>query len=102
MSARTLGNNLNVPENVAQGYIDHLFKQYPRLKEFIEENSEYPMNHNGYINTELGDTLRVSAYRYLYEKDRFGRTKINGRVAAKCRAAGINYKIFVALISNYK
>lgn len=59
MSARTLGTTLNVSEAEAQGYIDVLFGQFPDLEKFIEANSCYPMQHNGYINTELGDTLDV-------------------------------------------
>lgn len=93
MSAKTLGTNLNVPENEAQGYIDALFSQFPILEKFIIENSEYPINHDGYINTELGDTLRASSYRYLMVKDKWGREKKDNRVVAKLNSAGINYRI---------
>ena len=61
MSAKTLGTNLNVPEWEAQGYIDSLFGQFPVLEKFIKENSEYPMKHNGYINTEKQN---VVAYNF--------------------------------------
>lgn len=95
MSARTLGTNLNVPEAEAQGYIDSLFGQFPVLEKFIEANSCYPMQHNGYINTELGDALRCTAYRFLYKEDsrRPGQKKIDNRIVAKLRSAGINYRI---------
>lgn len=93
MSSRTLGQQLNVSEEEAQSYIDGLFNQFPVLEKFILANSEYPINHEGYINTELGDTLRCSAYRYLYETDRNGRKKMSGRVQAKLGSAGINYRI---------
>ena len=95
MSARTLGTTLNVPEVEAQGYIDSLFGQFPALEKFIEENSNFPMQHGGYINTELGDTLRCTAYRFLYKDDpyRKGQKKIDNRVVAKLSSAGINYRI---------
>lgn len=95
MSAKTLGEQLNVPESEAQGYITSLFNQFPTLEKFIEANSQYPINNGGYINTELGDYLRVTAYRYLYDNDpRFpGRKRINNRIVAKLGSAGINYRI---------
>ena len=91
MSAKTLGTNLNVPEWEAQGYIDSLFGQFPVLEKFINENSEYPMKHNGYIKTELGDALRCTAYRFLYKDDpyRKGQKKIDNRIVAKLGSAGI-------------
>lgn len=91
MSARTLGTTLNVSEAEAQGYIDALFGQFPDLEKFIEANSCYPIQHNGYINTELGDTLRCTAYRFLYKDDpyRKGQKKIDNRVVAKLGSAGI-------------
>lgn len=93
MSARSLGLQLNVPEEEAQGYIDSLFGQFPVLQKFIEANAAYPLAHNGYVNTELGDTLRVPDYRFLYEKDEFGRKKFNRSAARRCDAWGINARI---------
>lgn len=93
MSARTLGQQLNVPEEEAQGYITSLFDQFPVLEKFIEENSSYPINHDGYVNTELGDRLRVPEYRFLYEKDQFGRPRFNSSAARKLDSAGINFRI---------
>lgn len=95
MSARTLGTNLNVPEQEAQGYINALFGQFPTLETFISENSEFPLRNNGYIKTELGDTLRCSSWRYLYVDDpkRPGKKKIDNRVVTKLGSAGINYRI---------
>lgn len=95
MSAKTLGESLNVPETEAQGYIDALFGQFPDLETFILRNSEYPINHGGYIETELGDTLRCTAWRYLWVDDKRypGSKKRDGRVMAKLNSAGINYRI---------
>lgn len=93
MSARTLALQLNVSEDEAQGYIDSLFNQFPVLENFIEKNASYPINHNGYINTILGDKLRVPEYRYLYEKDQYGRKKLNRSAVRKLDSAGINFVI---------
>lgn len=93
MSARSLAMQLNVAEEEAQGYIDSLFDQFPTLKKFIEENASYPISHNGYVNTELGDTLRVPDYRFLYEKDKFGRKRFNPSAARRCDSWGINARI---------
>ena len=93
MSAKSLAMQLNVAEEEAQGYIDSLFDQFPTLKKFIEENASYPISHNGYVNTELGDTLRVPDYRFLYEKDKFGRKRFNPSAARRCDSWGINARI---------
>jgi hypothetical protein len=93
MSARTLGLQLNVSEEEAKGYITSLFDQFPTLEKFIEENAAYPLSHNGYVNTELGDKLRVPEYRYLYEKDQYGRKRFNRSAARKLDSAGINFRI---------
>ena len=93
MSARTLGTQLNVSEEEAQGYITSLFDQFPVLEKFIEANASYPISHNGYINTILGDKLRVPEYRFLYEKDKFGRKRLNRSAARKLDSAGINFVI---------
>lgn len=93
MSARTLGIQLNVSEEEAQGYIDALFDQFPVLEKFIEENAAYPISNNGYIKTLLGDKLRVPEFRYLYEKDQYGRKRLNRSAARKLDSAGINFVI---------
>ena len=94
MSARTLGENLNVPTEEAQGYIDSLFGQFPVLEKFIEENSSFPINNGGYVKTELGDALRCPNYRYLYKTDpKTGKKKLDGSVVSKLNSAGINYRI---------
>ena len=50
------------------------------------------MKHNGYINTELGDALRCTAYRFLYKDDPYhkGQKKIDNRIVAKLGSAGIS------------
>ena len=95
MSAKTLGESLNVPEYEAQGYVDALFGQFPDLEKFIQYNSEYPINNNGYVETELGDTLRCTAWRYLWVPDKRnpGQKRKDGRIIAKLGSAGINYRI---------
>jgi hypothetical protein len=93
MSSKTLGEQLNIPEVVAQELIDTLFAQFPDLKTFIEYNAAYPEKHEGFINQELGDTLRASTWRFVRYRDDYGREKIDRGKLAKVSRAGINYKI---------
>lgn len=93
MSARTLGQNLNVPEQEAQGLIDTLFNEFPTLKGFIEAQCGYPETHDGLVNTFLGDHLQCTDWRYRWKLDKNGHKVIDHMKIAKCQRAGINYKI---------
>lgn len=93
MSSKTLGEQLNIPEPAAQALIDTLFAQFPRLKVFIEENAAYPEKHSGFINQELGDTLRATTWRFVNVRDEFGNIRVDRGKLAKVSRAGINYKI---------
>ena len=93
MSSRTLGEQLNIPENQAQALIDTLFAQFPDLRTFIEYNAAYPEKHEGFINQELGDTLRCSTWRFVNYRDSSGRMRVDKGKLSKVSRAGINYKI---------
>lgn len=93
MSSKTLGAQLNISEQAAQALIDTLFGQFPKLKDFIEYNANYPEHHDGFINQELGDTLRVTTWRFVKYRDEYGRLKTDRGKLAKVSRAGINYKI---------
>ena len=93
MSPRTLGEQLNIPEDQAQALIDTLFGQFPDLKTFIEYNAAYPEKHEGFINQELGDTLRCSTWRFVNYRDAAGRMRVDKGKLSKVSRAGINYKI---------
>ena len=93
MSSKTLGEQLNIPENQAQALIDTLFAQFPDLRTFIEYNAAYPEKHEGFINQELGDTLRCSTWRFVNYRDSSGRMRVDKGKLSKVSRAGINYKI---------
>lgn len=93
MSPMTLGVQLNIPEDQAQALIDTLFAQFPDLKTFIEYNAGFPEKHEGFINQELGDTLRCSTWRYVNYRDARGNMRVDRGKLSKVSRAGINYKI---------
>lgn len=93
MSSKTLGQQLNISEMMAQELIDTLFAQFPDLKTFIEYNAAFPEQHEGFINQELGDTLRASTWRFVKYRDAYGNEKTDRGKLAKVSRAGINYKI---------
>ena len=66
---------------------------FPDLKTFIEYNAAYPEQHEGFINQELGDTLRATTWRFVNYTDQYGRPRVDKGKLAKVSRAGINYKI---------
>lgn len=93
MSAKTLGENLNVPENTAQALIDTLFNEFPTLKEFILRGLKYPEEHDGLIETFLGDHLQCRDWIFRHKIDKFGKRVVDKAKLAKLERASINYKI---------
>ncbi|MBL4593338.1 MAG: DNA polymerase I, partial [Flavobacteriales bacterium] len=50
VSAFGLSQNLNIPRKEAAAIIDTYFEQYPKLKEYMENNVEFAKEH-GYVET---------------------------------------------------
>ena len=69
LGKKSLAERLNCDEEKATEIIEGLYTAYPRLREYIAEQQEYPMQHDGYINTFLGDKLRVDEWKY-YKKSK--------------------------------
>lgn len=68
---------------------DTLFSEFPELKQFMDRKMQYPLDHDGYLETMLGDTLRSDAWQYLHRSD----GSIDNGAKAKVQRQGINYPI---------
>ena len=89
MGAKTLAGRLGTDESVAQSLIDAILGEFKVLKGYIERNMAFPENHNGFINTVYGDTLRSRSWRFV--------KKSNGTIdkyeLLKVQRHGINWQI---------
>lgn len=57
MSDQTLANNVGTTIEEAQHLTEFLFSEFNVVKKFIDKQSNYPLSHDGRINTFLGDDL---------------------------------------------
>lgn len=67
LGKKSLAERLNCDEAEAERIIQGLYTSFPRLREYVAEQQQYPLQHGGYINTMLGDKLKVLEYEYLLE-----------------------------------
>lgn len=90
LGKRSLAERLNCSEEEAENIIQGLYKSFPKLREYVAIQQQYPLDHNGYINTMLGDKLRVQEYEWLL-KSSSEREKKN--LIARIQRLGVNLPI---------
>lgn len=60
----SLAERLNCDIDEADRIIQGLYNAFPQLRVYVDRQQKYPMRHDGYINTFLGDKLRVQEYKW--------------------------------------
>ena len=90
LGKKSLAERLNCSEAEAEEIIQGLYKSFPKLREYVAIQQKYPLEHNGYINTMLGDKLKVSEYDLLL-KSTSEREKKN--LIARIQRLGVNLPI---------
>lgn len=60
-----MADRLNCSEAEAENIIQGLYKSFPKLREYVAVQQQYPLDHGGYINTMLGDKLKVQEFEWL-------------------------------------
>lgn len=90
LGKRSLAERLNCSEEEAENIIQGLYKSFPKLREYVAIQQQYPFDHNGYINTMLGDRLKIQEYdwylRSSSERERKG-------LVARIQRLGVNLPI---------
>lgn len=90
LGKKSLAERLNCSEEEAEDIIQGLYKSFPKLREYVASQQDYPMNHDGYINTFLGDKLKIDEWKY-YEKATNSRERKN--LEARIKRLGVNLPI---------
>ena len=66
LGQQSLAERLECSVEEANHIIQGLYKSFPQLRTYVDSQGQFPLNNNGYINTMLGDKLRVREfYEYL-------------------------------------
>lgn len=90
LGKRSLAERLNCSEDEADDIIQGLYKSFPKLREYVESQQKYPFEHRGYINTFMGDKLKIDEWRF-YEKAKTQGEKRN--LTARIQRLGVNLPI---------
>lgn len=86
----SLAERLDASVEEADHIIQSLYKSFPKLREYVDKQGQYPIDHNGYVNTMLGDKLQVKEVEY-YKKAKSDRERNN--IIARMRRLGVNLPI---------
>lgn len=60
-----MAERLNCSEEEAENIIQGLYKSFPKLREYVAIQQQYPLENSGFVNTMLGDKLKVQEYEWL-------------------------------------
>lgn len=95
----TLASNLNCSEDEADDIIQKVYQAFPKLREYVAGQQQYPLEHDGCIKTFFGDRLQVPEWKW-YKKAKTQGERRN--LEARIKRLGVNLPInkFVALYSN--
>lgn len=89
MGINKLASQIGVDVSEARRLQETLFSEFSSLKKYMEENMRYPLEHDGYLNTLLGDTLKDEDWKFVRRSD----GSIDRSAEAKVSRHGINYII---------
>ena len=67
--------------------IQSLYKSFPQLRVYVEGQGEYPLDHDGYIRTMLGDKLKVVEWKYLLKATN---NRERNNLIARIKRLGVN------------
>lgn len=90
LGKKSLAERLNATEEEAEDIIQGLYKSFPKLREYVASQQQYPLTHDGCINTMLGDKLQVQEWKY-YQAATNQRDKNNQE--ARIKRLGVNLPI---------
>lgn len=90
LGRKSLAERLNCSEDDADHIIQGLYTSFPGLRKYVEGQQRYPLEHDGYIKTFLGDKLQIKEYlEWLKEKNERERKNLEARV----QRLGVNLPI---------
>ena len=90
LGKKSLAERLDSSLEEADHIIQSLYNSFPQLRVYVDKQGQYPLDHDGYVNTMLGDKLRVKEADLLKqatsEKDR-------KNIIARMQRLGVNLPI---------
>lgn len=90
MGFNTLAKNSGVSVEEAKRIHKVMFDEFHVLRDYTDKLFQYPLDHDGYIQTFYGDKLRTSSWKYRFDP-KTGRE--NSEALARASRHGCNYCI---------
>lgn len=91
LGKNSLAERLDASLEEADHIIQSLYKSFPQLRVYVDNQGEYPLDHDGYINTMLGDKLRIREFYDYLPKAKTQREQQN--LIARIKRLGVNLPI---------
>lgn len=91
LGKKSLADRLECSLEEADMIIQGLYNAFPKLREYVESQGAYPLENDGYINTFLGDKLRLIEYYKYLPKAKSERER--GNIIARIQRLGTNLPI---------
>lgn len=86
----TLSGKLHCSVDEALQIIDSLYKAFQQLRTYVSSQQDYPLSHDGFVNTMLGDKMRVN----IWEEYKYAKTSSEKRqLEQKVKRLGVNMPI---------
>lgn len=89
LGKKSLAERLFCSEEEADDIIQGLYTSFPKLREYVESQKQYPFSHNGYISMMLGDKLKLREYD-LWKK---ASPREKNNLKASCERKAVNYPV---------
>ena len=101
---KSLAERLHCDVAEAERVILALYSAFPRLREYVKEQQDYIMEHEGRINSILGDRLVVPEWKYYLKAKQKGDQREMNSLVSRIQRLGVNLPInnIVALDSNIR
>lgn len=91
LGKNSLAERLDASIEEAEHIIQSLYNSFPQLRKYVDQQGKYPLAHNGYIKTMLGDKLRIREFYDYLPKAQDDRERNN--IIARIKRLGVNLPI---------
>lgn len=89
LGKKSLAERLFCSEEEAEDIIQGLYTSFPKLREYVASQQQYPFEHDGFINTMLNDKLKIKEYELLQKAT----PRERNNLVARCQRLGVNLPI---------
>ena len=90
LGKNSLAERLNCSVDEAEKIIESVYNAFPKLREYVKKQQEYPFTHDGCINTFFGDRLQVDEWKYYKEAKTEGERR---KQRSRIERLGVNLPI---------